>query len=119
MLFQLALSLEQVHAKDVIHRDLKPSNIFLRSSDERPLLCLGDFGLACSITETPYELENECGTPGYVDPEILARTAIFSTKSDIYSLGCIAFMLLTGQSLAESLIKESLPIDYSVVSNPG
>jgi serine/threonine protein kinase len=59
-------------------------------------VCLGDFGLACHMLEQPEELEIMCGTPGYIDPEVLSKQALFSTSSDVFSIGATLFELLTG-----------------------
>lgn len=63
-------------------------------------LYLGDFGLACSNSDPDSEeLTNECGTPGFIDPEVLTRQAAFCEKSDVFSLGCMLFQMVSGISL--------------------
>lgn len=89
---QVARALGYLHANSVIHRDLKPSNIMLRPDGS---LALVDFGIARreSLHRTAHG--QICGTPTYMSPEsALGRT---DARSDIYSLGCVFFEMLTGR----------------------
>lgn len=67
------------HGRNIIHRDLKPCNIFIRGpsagceEEEEVTVCLGDFGLSCNMVTQVYELDIICGTPGYIDPEVLSK----------------------------------------------
>lgn len=87
-------ALAYCHSKKVAHRDLKPENLLLVSVDDDHELKLADFGFA---KKCPKEkcLHTQCGTPGYVAPEILSGVA-YDTQADIWSLGVIVYILLGG-----------------------
>lgn len=87
-------ALQCAHEKGVIHRDLKPANVMLTTQDQVKLM---DFGLAKS-DNTGHNLTktgDAFGTPIYMSPEQISGGAMDS-RSDIYSLGVMAFELLTG-----------------------
>jgi serine/threonine-protein kinase len=83
----IADALDFAHSKKVIHQDVKPSNVYLE--DGRAYLA--DFGAASSEAH-PGLL---AGSPFYMAPEVF-RGERSSTKSDVYSLGIMAFQLITG-----------------------
>jgi serine/threonine protein kinase len=60
-------------------------------------VCLTDFGFAIRVSDLNLDT-NRCGTPGYCAPEIFKK-ANFSEKSDIFSLGCIFYNMLTANNL--------------------
>jgi serine/threonine protein kinase len=93
---QLLLAVDLMHRKSIIHRDLKPENILILDSKNLKV-CISDLGLACSVNNKS-ECSLKCGTPGYVAPEVLSDIP-FTPKSDIFSLGCILFNILTGKQL--------------------
>lgn len=82
------------HSKRVAHRDLKPENLLLVSKGDDSEMKIADFGFA---KKAPNEecLSTQCGTPGYVAPEIL-EGAKYGTRSDMWSLGVIVYILLGG-----------------------
>lgn len=82
------------HSKSIAHRDLKPENLLLRSEDNDSDIKIADFGFAKKVL-TPNSLTTQCGTPGYVAPEILEGVP-YDTKSDMWSLGVIIYILLGG-----------------------
>ncbi len=91
---QLAGGLRAAHAHDIIHRDIKPANILFRA-DGTPLIT--DFGIAKQTT-----LDSELtstgmflGSPNYVSPEQADGYPV-DGRTDIYSLGCVLFEMLTG-----------------------
>ena len=90
------LATDLMHKHNIFHRDIKPDNILILDKNEM-LVCIADLGLACR-REDLNALNSKCGTPGYVDPEVLEGTA-FSTRSDVYSLGVLLFNLITGRYL--------------------
>jgi len=99
---QISEALAYMHSKGVIHRDLKPSNV-MSTRDGR--IKLTDFGLAkptgldaaTGITQSSSSL---MGTPLYMAPEQLSGGEA-TRASDIYSLGCMAYELLTGKPVFE------------------
>lgn len=61
-----------MHKHNIYHRDIKPDNILILDKDEM-LVCIADLGLACRATDKG-PLRSKCGTPGYVDPEVLENS---------------------------------------------
>ncbi len=103
LLRQLCSALQEAHGKGLIHRDIKPSNIILGERgglyDAVKLL---DFGLvrATNTTEDLESLTQEgwiAGTPAYLSPEQAQGRAEVDARSDIYSLGALAYFLLVGR----------------------
>jgi len=96
LLRRLCFALAYIHGEGVVHRDLKPANILLSDNGD-PLLI--DFGLA-----VPYdfagtdglEVEHGAGTPFYMSPEQVEARPV-DPRSDLYSLGCLLFEVLTGR----------------------
>ncbi|CAB9518958.1 MAP kinase-activated protein kinase 2 (Fragment) [Seminavis robusta] len=82
------------HKHQVAHRDLKPENLLLTSQDNDSDIKIADFGFAKKCT-TPNSLKTQCGTPGYVAPEILEGQQ-YDTQADMWSLGVIVYILLGG-----------------------
>ena len=91
IIFKVCSALNYAHKRGVVHRDIKPSNIMLDSQGEPKLT---DFGIA-RITEQKSE-KGIWGTPSYMSPEQL-KEEITTHQSDIFSLGCVMYELLTGQ----------------------
>jgi len=94
---EVADALDYAHRHGVIHRDIKPENILLH--DGRPVVA--DFGIALAVsaaaggrmTETGLSL----GTPHYMSPEQATADKNITARSDIYSLACVLYEMLTGQ----------------------
>ncbi len=95
---QIARPLDKAHALGIVHRDLKPENLFLtRRDDGSPLVKILDFGIAKMTAETDAATQSGqmLGTPWYMAPE-QAQGAAITAKTDLFSLGLIAYRLLTG-----------------------
>jgi len=88
-------ALEAAHAQGVIHRDIKPGNIMLTPRGE---VKVSDFGIARVVTtaETIAETAAVLGTASYLSPE-QAQGQPVDGRSDIYSLGCVLFEMVTGR----------------------
>src|SRR5690242_12577627 len=92
----VAGALDYAHARGVIHRDLKPENILLQHG--QPVVA--DFGIALAvsnaggnrITQTGLSL----GTPQYMSPEQATGDRQIDARTDVYSLGAVAYEMLTG-----------------------
>lgn len=89
---QLLDGLGYAHAQGVIHRDIKPSNVLVT---EEGRIKLTDFGIARLDTSKLTHVGEVMGSPGYMSPEQFLGTEI-DARSDLYSVGIIAFELLTG-----------------------
>jgi non-specific serine/threonine protein kinase/serine/threonine-protein kinase len=97
-------AVQHAHQKGVIHRDLKPSNVLVTEQDGRPQPKIIDFGIAKALglhlTEKTYITQAgvPLGTAAYMSPEQAESSGIdVDTRSDIYSLGVILYLLLVGR----------------------
>ncbi len=99
ILEQITAGLAYAHERGVIHRDLKPGNILI---DEHGVAKIADFGFAKAMSSSSsLSLSitgGVLGTPAYMAPEIWEGKPS-SAQSDVYSLGCIAYEMLTGKAL--------------------
>jgi serine/threonine-protein kinase len=94
---QIADALGYAHMRGVIHRDIKPDNILLDGHSGRAMVT--DFGIARAI-EAGTRLTitgNAVGTPTYMSPEQAVGEREVDGRSDIYSLGVLAYQMLTGR----------------------
>lgn len=87
-------AVEHMHSHHVAHRDLKPENLLLLSDIDDSAVKIADFGFAKKVYEKS-SLTTQCGTPGYVAPEILEGTA-YDERADMWSVGVILYILLGG-----------------------
>jgi len=94
----VASALDYAHARGVVHRDIKPENILLSDGNA----FVADFGVARAVdlagapgaTATGLAM----GTPAYMSPEQAAGAADLDRRSDVYSLACVVFEMLTGSA---------------------
>lgn len=98
ILADLALTLEYAHREGIVHRDLKPENILLETSSETVRPMVADFGVAMrrSYDPPPGELRRSFGTPHFMSPEQAAGEFDIDGRSDIYSLGVLGYLMLSG-----------------------
>ncbi|CAK68809.1 unnamed protein product (macronuclear) [Paramecium tetraurelia] len=91
--------LHHMHQKDIMHRDLKLENILFKHQKKMDSVVIADYGLATKVNEPVY-LYSRCGTPGFVAPEVINlkdQKAHYSEVCDIYSLGLVFYILLSGK----------------------
>lgn len=108
--FKCAKALEYAHSKGVLHRDIKPSNIMLTREGVPKVM---DFSIAEINSGQEEPGENVMGSPLYMSPEQVRRTALGPT-SDLYALGAVIYQLLTGSPpfpIAE------LPLLFNAIRN--
>ena len=97
ILREVAEALAVVHEAGIVHRDIKPDNIMLEGKERRAVLT--DFGVAKALAGSEAGLTGVgviIGTPHYMSPEQAVGTTIDS-RSDIYSLGVVAYQMLAGR----------------------
>src|SRR5207253_10718205 len=92
---EIAEALGYAHSRGVVHRDIKPENIIFSAG--RALVT--DFGIARAVTAAtlePLTIDGVVGTPAYMSPEQGSRSPQLDGRSDIYSLACTLYEMLTG-----------------------
>ncbi len=108
ILRQVCKSLGEAHQQGLIHRDVKPANIFIcqkgLSFDHAKVL---DFGLVRDVlandrSSTRLTMAGKItGTPAFIAPEVVTGDGDIDARADIYSLGCVAYFMLTGELVFE------------------
>ncbi|HET7240660.1 MAG TPA: protein kinase [Gemmatimonadales bacterium] len=89
---EVADALSYAHSCNVVHRDIKPANILMDSGHA----LVADFGVARAVGSGESSTGHIVGTPGYMSPEQIDGSRFLDGRSDIYSLGCVLFEMLTG-----------------------
>ena len=93
-----ALALEKTHAAGIVHRDLKPENIFVVPRDDgSPCAKLLDFGIAKMVKGGDTHRTRSLGTPLYMAPEQVRGDPSIGPRTDVYSMGHVAYALLAGE----------------------
>ena len=95
LMTQILDAMQYIHNKGLIHRDIKPSNIMIRNQGG---ICIIDFGIAkdSQVGATGKTVGRIIGTDGYMSPE-QANGNNIDIRTDIYSLGCVLYFMLTGE----------------------
>lgn len=117
ILCQVCGSLSEAHARGLIHRDIKPLNIILTErGGQLDVAKVLDFGLVKDLNTGIERTVADAipGTPPYIAPEILSDPSNIDCRSDLYSVGALAFNLLTGKPVFEG--SSSMDIAYKVVA---
>lgn len=123
ILREVADALAYAHANKVVHRDIKPDNILLDVQSQRPMVT--DFGIARAISEGGEARLTATGiaigTPAFMSPEQSAGDRDLDGRSDLYSLGIVAYQMLCGDLpfnanstpalLVKHLSERPVPID--------
>jgi serine/threonine-protein kinase len=107
ILRQVCESLREAHGKGLIHRDVKPQNIMLcERGGESDVVKVLDFGLIKDVRATDTrditQYARLLGTPLYMSPERVSDPAVADPRADIYSVGTVAYYLLTAKRLFEA-----------------
>jgi serine/threonine protein kinase len=89
---QLISGVGYCHSQGVAHRDLKPENLLM---DTNFILKLADFGFA-KVTENAKLMYTQCGTPGYMAPEMFEHQGYNAMKADVWACGVILFIMFAG-----------------------
>jgi serine/threonine-protein kinase len=98
ILRDVADALAYAHERGVVHRDIKPDNIIISAQSGRPMVT--DFGIARAVSEGDSRLTATgmaIGTPAYMSPEQAAGERTIDGRSDLYSLGIVAYQMLAGE----------------------
>ncbi len=125
LLEQVAAALDHAHASQVVHRDVKPANIMVEPSGQVKVM---DFGVAKLESGTNLTASGLImGTPNYMSPE-QARGGKVDARSDLFSLGCVAYECLTGVRpfqadsvtaiLVKILLEDPPPVDFESTGLP-
>jgi serine/threonine-protein kinase len=104
---QVACALEQAHAAGLVHRDLKPANVFLVAAGHALSVKVLDFGVAKWLSLSrdralATTTNRMLGTPHYMSPEQIESSKDVDFRSDLWSLGVLAFECMTGKLPFES-----------------
>jgi eukaryotic-like serine/threonine-protein kinase len=129
ILCEVGGALAYAHAHGVVHRDIKPDNILLDAMSNRPMVT--DFGIARAISDGSARLTATgiaIGTPAFMSPEQSAGDRDVDGRSDLYSLGVVAYQMLCGELpfnatntpalLVKHLSERPVPVDQRASNIP-
>jgi len=124
---QVCRSLADAHTNGLVHRDIKPANVIIsRIGSTFDFAKVLDFGLV--KLDSPHRIDEDAlkltavgstsGTPGFMAPEVVLGAAETDHRVDIYSLGCVAYWLLTGKLVFEGDTPMQVMIDHARTPPP-
>ncbi|WP_437538971.1 protein kinase [Sorangium sp. So ce726] len=132
ILTQVCKALRRAHEMGIVHRDLKPANLFLSRQDEDEIVKILDFGIAKAQGTLLAGNETKTGTlvgsPYFMSPEQVRRSKTLDWRSDLWSVGVIAYRCLTGhlpfpgEEIGEvfvAICTEDAPLASSIVPELG
>jgi serine/threonine-protein kinase len=119
LLRQVCHSLSEAESNGLVHRDIKPANIFVcRYGQDVDFVKVLDFGLVKTMHDTSEgspdtTAENSIrGTPAFIAPEQVLGTTEADGRTDIYATGCVAYWLLTGQTVFTATTSMALLLEH-------
>jgi len=122
----LITTIRALHNRGIVHRDLKPENLLLKEKNDDTKIMLCDFGDAYKFSAEDIEEDDKlytvCGTPAFMAPEILQRNGYRGKEVDMWSIGCIIFLLIGGYAPfgydQKRAFERSCKADYQFGRNP-
>ena len=101
-----------MHKRNIVHRDMKPENVLLESKEQEKMLCkITDFGFS-KFFDPREGMSDTLGSPLYMAPEIIKK-ARYDHKVDIWSLGVMVYILLTGRPPFSGRSKQEIFLQVS------
>ena len=94
VIFNIMEALSFCHIRNIVHRDVNSKNVMFVNEDKDTGIKLAGFAFATRCF-APESLTKQCGTPLFVAPEVLLKKP-YGKESDMWSAGCVAFLLLSG-----------------------
>jgi serine/threonine-protein kinase len=125
LLKQVCAALREAHARGIVHRDVKPENIMAcERGGEYDVVKILDFGLVKHMhDEVSRDVTGSIkvlGTPAYMAPERFGTSAVVDERSDVYSIGAVAYLLMAGRRIFHDASGEDLQLSilHAAVAPP-